>query len=29
MSGFTASRHEMMKKIKNLLEQSQNGENTA
>jgi hypothetical protein len=29
MSGFTASRHDMMKKIKGLLERSNNGEDTA
>ena len=29
MSGFTASRHEMMKKIKLLLERGNQGENTA
>ena len=29
MSGFTASRHEMMKKIKSLLERANQGENTS
>lgn len=29
MSGFTASRHDMMKKIKILLEKASNGEETS